>query len=64
MNVRYYRDKKNLTQKQVGEILGLSQKGFSKKERGDRKFTIDEALKLEEILGVSIYELFKELKKL
>lgn len=64
MNIKKYRKQANLSQEEVACKLGITQQAYSYKERGDRKFTIDEAFKLEEVLGVSIYELFEDLKKL
>ena len=64
MNIKKYRKQANLSQVEVACKLGMTQQAYSYKEMGDRKFTIDEAFKLEEVLGVSIYELFEDLKKL
>lgn len=59
-NVKEYRKEKCYTQKEMAKYLGIEQGSYSDKERGRRGFTIEEALLLEEILGVSIKELFKK----
>lgn len=60
MNVKTYREKLAITQKEMASKLGITQQAYSRKEKGLRGFTIEEALLLEEILGVSIKELFKK----
>lgn len=61
-NVKEYRREKGYIQKEMAKYLGIEQGSYSDKERGRRGFTIEEALLLEEILGVSVKELFKKEK--
>lgn len=60
MNVKRYREGLAITQKEMASKLGITQQAYSRKEKGLRGFTIEEALLLEEMLGVSIKELFKK----
>ena len=62
-NVKEYRKKKGYTQKEIADILGIKQASYSDKERGRRGFTVEELLQLEDILGVSISDMFKDLKE-
>ena len=41
----------NLSQKEVGDMLGLSKQSFSLKERGKVKFTIDEMKTLKNLFS-------------
>lgn len=59
-NVKEYREMKGYTQGEMANHLGIKQGSYSDKERGRRGFTIREALILEDILGVSVKELFKK----
>lgn len=62
-NIKEYRKEKGYTQKEIADILGIKQASYSDKERGRRGFTVEELLQLEDILGVSISDMFKELKE-
>ncbi|SCI10905.1 Helix-turn-helix [uncultured Clostridium sp.] len=52
------RVKQELTQKQVADKLGLSTGAYCDKENGKRKFTVREALLLEDIFSFNIREIF------
>lgn len=62
-NIKEYRKKKGYTQKEIADILEIKQASYSDKERGRRGFTVEELLQLEDILGVSISDMFKDLKE-
>ena len=62
-NIKEYRKKKGYTQKEIADTLGIKQASYSDKERGRRGFTVEELLQLEDILGVSISDMFKDLKE-
>ena len=62
-NVKEYRKKKGYTQKEIADTLKIKQASYSDKERGRRGFTVEELLQLEDILGVSISDMFKDLKE-
>lgn len=51
------RTEKNLTQKELGKLLGVSNKAVSKWETGEAKPRVNTLNKLSEILGVSLSEL-------
>ncbi|WP_073393498.1 helix-turn-helix transcriptional regulator [Clostridium magnum] len=52
------RIKNNLTQKTMAKFLNLTVPAYSRKENGQRSFTIDEAVKLSKFFKTSIEELF------
>lgn len=60
MKVKEYRIIKGFTQNELSELIGITQQTYSKKERGERSFTLDEVKKLKKILNVSYEELFGE----
>lgn len=62
-NIKEYRKKKGYTQKEIADTLKIKQASYSDKERGRRGFTVEELLQLEDILGVSISDMFKDLKE-
>lgn len=51
LKVKGYRNMLNLSQKEVGDMLGLSKQSFSLKERGKIKFTIDEMKTLKKLFS-------------
>lgn len=54
------RTQKKLTQKELGRILGVSNKAVSKWETGEAKPRVDTIHKLSQLLGVSVGELMGE----
>ena len=52
MNLRQLRKNKNLTIKEVAEILGISEIQLSRIERGTRGLRVAYAIKLGELYGV------------
>ena len=60
MKVKEYRIIKGFTQNELSELIGITQQAYSKKERGERSFTLDEVKKLKKILNISYEELFGE----
>lgn len=61
--VRGYRNMLNLSQSDMGRILGISKQSFSLKERGKVKFTLEEMRKLKEqfssiLPNITIDEIF------
>ena len=60
MKVKEYRIIKGFTQNELSELIGITQQTYSKKERGERSFTLDEVKKLKQILNISYEELFGE----
>ena len=52
-NVRSIRIDKGYTQKQIGEILGVSQNTYSQYEIGILNFPVDAIVKLADFYGVS-----------
>lgn len=57
-NIKEYREQLNITQMEMAERLGITQQAYSRKERGERSFSIEEAIMLEDILKVPIKDLF------
>lgn len=60
MKVKEYRVIKGLTQNELSNLLGITQQAYSRKERGERSFTIEEIKKLKQIFNISYEELFGE----
>ena len=60
MKVREYRIIKGYTQSEIAVLLGISQQGYSLKEKGKRDFSIEEVRLLKKILNVSYEQLFNE----
>lgn len=57
MKIKDYRIAKGFTQCEMAKLLNISQKTYSAKEIGKRKFTIEELKKIKNILQVSYEEL-------
>ena len=53
MKVKEYRIIKGFTQNELSELIGITQQTYSKKERGERSFTLDEVKKLKKILNIT-----------
>ena len=53
-NIRSLRIDKGLTQKQIGEYLGISQNTYSQYEIGVLKYPVDVLIKLADLYQVSI----------
>lgn len=49
-----------LTQEEMGKKLGLTMAGYRQKEVGERKISIEEAVKISKILHMSLDEIFFE----
>ena len=47
-----------LTQKKMGELLGLTMAGYRQKEIGQRRITIDEAQAIAKLLNKSLDDIF------
>lgn len=61
--LRKLREKKNITQKQMAKMLGFkSINAYSLKERGERKFTVEEALQISKLLKISVEDIFLKTK--
>lgn len=57
--IREFRKKKNLSQEQVAKEMGLNQHTISQWETGERTPSVKKALKLAEILGTTVDNLYK-----
>lgn len=55
------REEKELTQGEMGEILEITQKGYQKKELGERKFALEDLERLLEHFKISLSDLEKYL---
>ena len=58
LKLKSYRKEKRLSQTKMAEKIGIDRTSYTLKENGDRKFTLEEAKIISDILGVSIEELF------
>ena len=61
--IKSYREKANLTQKELGEKLGVTESYISQYERGKRVPKPDTLTRIAEALGVSIETLASDLEK-
>lgn len=52
------RVKQGLKQKDVANYLGIKKNTYAGKENGNRKFTIEEAIKLSKLFDCSIEDIF------
>ncbi len=57
-NLKVIRKENNLTQKDVAKMLGLTRQAYSHKEKGIRKFSIEEAIILSDIFGTDVKNIF------
>lgn len=57
LKIKEYRIIKGFTQHEMANLLNISQKTYSAKETGKRKFTIEEIKEIKKILQVSYDEL-------
>ncbi|MFR3728392.1 helix-turn-helix domain-containing protein [Lacrimispora sp.] len=56
-NIRKFRKEKNLTQKQLGDLLDMSEVMIGQYERGDRNPKIDTLRRIAKALNVELYDL-------
>lgn len=59
--VRYIRKEQGLSQEQLGEKAGLSEKYIGQVERGEKNLTIDSLFKISRGLNLALEELFRSL---
>lgn len=48
---------KHLTQQQVADLLGITLRSYQRYEYGERNISLEVAVRLSEILDISIYDL-------
>ena len=58
MTLRQFREKKGLTQAELGNRVGLKQTTISQYENGSRTPTLAMAKKLSDVLGISLDDFF------
>lgn len=54
------RIKKNMSQKEMGEIIGVNYRAIGNYERGDRTLSVDKAKKLGEYFKFYWWELYED----
>lgn len=59
LKIKVERAKKQMSQNDVAEALGLSSSGYSFKEQGRTDFTLPEVQKMAEIFGLSDAEIIE-----
>ena len=57
MNLKYYRVLHGLTMKQVGEVIGVSESGYSLIENGKRGLRLPKAIKLAKFYKIKLDDL-------
>lgn len=58
-NLRNIREKYNLTQREVSQLINMSQRNYSYYENGERNIPAEILIKLADIFGVSIDYILK-----
>ncbi len=58
--ITLYLRRENITQEQLAERMGMSANTFSWKRRGIREFTLSEAAKLADMIGISLDAVLSE----
>ena len=61
--VKHYRQLRNLSQDELGELVGVSKQQISRIENGDRKTPMHRAISLCRALNALPHDLFPELKE-
>ena len=59
LKLKQLRIKHNLTQQQLGELLGYKNNSICQIENGKRNMSIEKVVELAELFDISIDELFK-----
>ena len=59
-NIKYYRLKNGFTQSKLAELIGVNQNTISEYESGKYYPAMDIAIKLSEVLNVSVNDLYKK----
>ena len=59
VNIKHIREKKNFSQNQLADLVGVDRSAIAKWETGKAKPTADNLLKLAEVLDCSIDELLR-----
>ena len=62
MNLRGYRASKNLSQKDCGDAIGTTREGYRMKEIGKSKFSLEQAIILANLFGITIEEFYQATK--
>lgn len=62
MNVKGYRVGANLKISDVADRLGICRESYRRKENRDRRFTLEEAVELAKMFGITIEEFYKATK--
>ena len=52
------RKKRGVTQKQLAEYLGITEKTYGLEERGEFQFTLEEMFKLRDFFGKGVEDIF------
>ena len=55
-NLKYYRLKKNMTKKELADVLGLTPMAITNYESGKRRPDIDQINKMAEVLGIHVVD--------
>lgn len=53
------REQRNLTQKEIAKKLGISERTYQRYESGERQGTIEFWVKLAELLGADILQIYR-----
>lgn len=56
--IKFYRNKAELTQYQLAKMVGMTRRGILQIEKKQQDIKVSHALKLAQVLGVSVEDLF------
>lgn len=59
LRLKQTRKERNLTQEQIAELLGISQKHYSEVERGITSLSVKHLIQISDILSISLDYLLK-----
>ncbi len=60
LNIRFYREKKGMTRKELADAIGVSEAEIIAYERGMESPLLDKFIRIAEVLGVSLGDLVKK----
>lgn len=60
LNIRFYREQKGMTRKELADAIGVSEAEIIAYERGMESPLLDKFIRISEVLGVSLGDLVKK----
>lgn len=63
-NIRYFRNRKGISQEVLGEKVGLSKSQISQIETGAKSTSVERLSKIADVLGINVSDLYDEEDKI